>query len=203
MSRPQKILTIVLWSLVIVAAGALAALWQLRRDAIAGPGLERFFEVPQFSLIDQEGEPITKQSLAGKVWVASFVFTRCAGPCPMMTAKFAELAHTIDHPDVRFVSFSVDPEYDTPAVLKDYASRFGADHARWTFVTGEKPEIFRLATEGMKLAAIPASGGNNVIVHSEKFVLVDEEGWIRGYYDLNDPEEMKQLPEDIRALAES
>jgi protein SCO1/2 len=198
MSRPQKILTIVLWSLLVIAGGALFALWQTQRDD--EPRLDRFFQVPQFSLIDQDGKPFTNQSVSGKVWVADFVFTRCAGPCPTMTAKIAELAHAIDHPDVRFVSFSVDPEYDTPAVLKDYASRFGADHARWTFVTGDRQQIFSLAQEGMKITALPADA-DNVIIHSEKFVLIDGDGMIRGYYDLSDPEAMTRLPHDIRALA--
>lgn len=196
MSRVQKVLTLVLWSLLVVAVGALAAVWSLQRS---GPKLDKFFEVPEFSLLDQDGKPFTNDDVAGKVWIANYVFTRCAGPCPMMTAKIAELAQAIQHPDLRFVSFSVDPEYDTPAVLKDYASRFGADHSRWTFVTGDKPQIFRLATEGMKIAALPADE-NNVIVHSEKFVLIDRTGWIRGYYDLSDPEAMKKLPEDIRTL---
>jgi cytochrome oxidase Cu insertion factor (SCO1/SenC/PrrC family) len=197
MTRPQKVLTFVLWSLLVVAVGALAAVWSLHRSK---PKLDKFFEVPQFSLLDQDGKPFTNETVAGKVWLADYVFTRCAGPCPTMTAKLAALAQSIQHHDVRFVSFSVDPEYDTPTVLKEYAGRFGADHSRWTFVTGDKPQIFRLATEGMKIAALPADA-NNVIIHSEKFVLIDRAGWIRGYYDLRDSEAMKKLPDDIRALA--
>ena len=197
MSRVQKVLTLVLWSLLVVAVGALAAVWSLQRSK---PKLDKFFQVPQFSLTDQEGKPFTNESVAGKVWIANYVFTRCAGPCPTMTAEFARLAQSIPHPDVRFVSFSVDPEHDTPAVLKEYAGRFGADHSRWTFVTGDKSQIFRLATDGMKIAALPADA-NNVIIHSEKFVLIDRTGWIRGYYDLSDPDAMKKLPTDVRALA--
>lgn len=197
MPRAQKILTIVLWSLLVIAAGAIAALWKVQRDK---PNLDTFFLVPPFSLADQEGKPFTNASVAGKVWVANFVFTRCAGPCPTMTAEMASVAHDISHSDVRFVSFSVDPEHDTPSVLKDYASRFGADHSRWSFVTGDKSQIFRLAERGMKIPATPADE-NNVIVHSEKFILVDREGWIRGYYDLKDAAKMKTLREDIRALA--
>jgi cytochrome oxidase Cu insertion factor (SCO1/SenC/PrrC family) len=197
MPRAQKILTIMLWSLLVIAAGAIAALWKAQRDK---PNLESFFLVPPFSLTNQDGKPFTNASVTGKVWVANYVFTRCAGPCPTMTAEMASLAHDINQPDVRFVSFSVDPEYDTPAVLKDYASRFGADHSRWSFVTGEKSQIFRLAERGMKITAAPA-GENNVIIHSEKFVLVDREGWIRGYYDLKDAAAMKKLRDDIRALA--
>jgi protein SCO1/2 len=197
--RAQKILNVLLWSLLVVAAGALAALWQSQRSK---PKLDTFFLVPPFSLTDQEGKSFTNASVAGKVWVANFVFTRCAGPCPTMTANMAGLAQAIEHPDVRFVSFSVDPDYDTPEILKDYAGRFGADHARWSFVTGEKSQIFRLAERGMKISAAPADA-NNVIIHSEKFVLIDRDGWIRGYYDLNDPAAMKKLPDDVRALARS
>jgi protein SCO1/2 len=197
MPRAQKILTILLWSLLVIAAGAIAALWKVQRDK---PNLDTFFLVPPFSLTDQDGKPFTNASVAGNVWVANYIFTRCAGPCPTMTAEIASLAHEIDHPDVRFVSFSVDPEYDTPAVLKDYAGRFGADHSRWSFVTGDKSQIFRLAERGMKIPAIPA-GEDNVIVHSEKFILIDREGWIRGYYDLKDAEAMKKLRRDVHALA--
>jgi protein SCO1/2 len=197
MERSQKILTIALWSLLLIAAGAIAALWQINKNR---PKLDTFFLVPPFSLVDQEGEPFTNASVSGKVWIANFIFTRCAGPCPTMTAEMASLAQKIDDPDVRFVSFSVDPEHDTPSVLKDYASRFGADHARWSFVTGEKSQIFRLAERGMKISAAPANE-DNAIIHSEKFVLVDREGWIRGYYDLRDADAMKKLPDDARALA--
>src|SRR5687768_16231081 len=197
MPRAQKILTMVLWSLLVIAAGAIAALWKVQHDK---PNLGTFFLVPSVSLTDQEVKPFTNASVAGKFWVANFVFTRCAGPCPTMTAEMATLASQTEHPDVRFVSFSVDPEHDTPSVLKDYASRFGADHSRWSFVTGEKSRIFRLAERGMKISAAPADE-NNAIIHSEKFVLVDRDGWIRGYYDLRDADAMKKLPDDARALA--
>src|SRR5688572_4175937 len=116
MERSQRILTISLWSLLVIAAGVIAALWQINRNR---PKLDTFFLVPPFSLVDQQGKAFTNSSLSGKVWVANFVFTRCAGPCPTMTAEMASLAQAVSDPDVRFVSFSVDPDYDTPAVLKD------------------------------------------------------------------------------------
>jgi cytochrome oxidase Cu insertion factor (SCO1/SenC/PrrC family) len=219
MKPVQKLLTTCLWIIFVLAMVSVigAGLWtrgrarsgenaidlndpddiDAQRDSLAA-----IAEVPEFSLIDQAGERVTRDALAGKVWVASFVFTRCAGPCPIMTGKMSSLQKTIGDPRVNFVSVSVDPEYDTPAVLEQYAKKFHADESRWHFLTapkGDKEAVFALA-RGMLISALPAQG-NDPIIHSEKFVLVDSAGKIRKYYDSNDAADLERLMSDIKTLA--
>jgi cytochrome oxidase Cu insertion factor (SCO1/SenC/PrrC family) len=154
--------------------------------------------VPEFRLIDQNGKPFTRKDLAGKVWIADFVFTQCAGPCPLMTLSMADFQKELAGVPVQFVSISVDPAHDTPEVLKKYAAVMKADEKNWTFATGESEQIFGLAA-GMKIAASPADAQNSII-HAEKFILVDEKGWIRGYYFFKDGEKRKELIEEARRL---
>jgi protein SCO1/2 len=119
-----------------------------------------------------------------------------------MSQKMAELQKELAGTDVRLVSFSVDPTTDRPAVLKEYGKTMGADESRWSLATtpDEKDArpVYELAAE-MKLAALPPEG-QNPIIHSEKFVLLDSEGWVRGYYSFSKAEEMKKLVEDARRL---
>jgi cytochrome oxidase Cu insertion factor (SCO1/SenC/PrrC family) len=217
--RPiQKVLTTVLWGLTVLAMVSVigAGLWRRGGSAAGGggsgaaggAGLAAFTDeadgelavlaaVPAFSLMDQNGQTITLETLKGKTWVADFVFTRCAGPCSTMTAKMAALQKTLP-PQVKLVSFSVDPEHDTPAVLKEYATIFKADESRWHFLTGEKSAIFSQA-RGMLLTAIPASE-TNAIIHDERFLLIDADGNIRGAYHSKNENEMKQLDLDADRL---
>src|SRR5687768_9883733 len=102
-------------------------------------------EVPAFGFTDQNGKAVSSDDLKGHVWVADFVFTRCAGPCPLMTQRMVALAKKVSDPGVRFVSFSVDPEYDTPEVLKKYAQERGAMDPRMHFLSGPKDQIYALA----------------------------------------------------------
>lgn len=151
--------------------------------------LPAYGSVPAFSLTDQTGAEYGSDALAGYVWVADFVFTRCAGPCPRLSRHMAKLQDALgDEPRVRFVSVSVDPEYDTPERLADYAKRFGADTATWSFLTGGKKQIYGLISDGFKLAVrdgeLGPDGepGSGIITHSTRFVLVDAKGQIRGYF---------------------
>jgi cytochrome oxidase Cu insertion factor (SCO1/SenC/PrrC family) len=115
--------------------------------------------VPDFALIDQAGHSVRKADLEGKVWVADFIFTSCADECPLISAEMARLQSDLVHiPDIRFVSISVDPERDIPAVLSQYADRFNADPERWFFLTGDKPAIHRLVRDGFRLGIIDPSG---------------------------------------------
>jgi protein SCO1/2 len=192
-----------LWGCAVLAMVSVigAGLWK-HRDAAGGAAVELpvLGEVPAFSLVDQDSRPVTPEALKGHPWIATFIFTRCAGPCPVITGKMAAFQHSIAAPDLRFVSVSVDPEYDTPKVLKAYAKKFGADESRWRFLTGPAEAVQALA-RGMYIAAVPATK-DQPIIHSEKFVLVDADGKIRGYYDNNDSKEMAQLPSDAQRLAE-
>ena len=198
MNRTQKYLTVALWSLMVIAMVSFVASGMWRREPQRREA-ERYFEVPEFKLVDQNEKPFTRKDVLGKVWIADFVFTQCAGPCPMMTQAMAELQKELAGSPIQFVSISVDPAHDTPAVLKKYAAVMKADEKNWTFATGEAAEVFGVAA-GMKIAASPADAENSII-HSEKFVLVDDKGWIRGYYFSKDPEKRKELIEEARRLA--
>lgn len=174
-----------------------------RELGVPKPGkLGEFGAVPEFALVEASGERRGRSDLVGKVWIASFIFTRCAEECPaMMRAEVALQRELPVREDLRLVSFSVDPEYDTPERLRAYAEMFGADRSRWWFLTGEKAAIFRLAIEGFRLSAMEADPENEMpILHSSKLVLVDRRGVIRGYYDSMDEQERRQLVRDARRL---
>ena len=195
----QKKLTIALWALAILAAGVFFASRMRQRPVeLDMPVLEPIGTVPEFALTNQDGQTVTLDTLRGQPWIADFIFTRCGGPCPIMTSKMAGLQEKLPG-SIKLVSFSVDPEFDTPEVLKSYAKKFNADESRWHFLTGTKDAIFAQA-RGMLLVAIPANEANPII-HDERFLLVDGLGQIRGAYHSNDPQEMKQLELDAQELA--
>jgi protein SCO1/2 len=208
MNRTQKNLTIAAWVLALVAIVSFVAsgIWrghQNQPQPVYGETqphrLDKFYEVPDFNLVNQDGKPFTRKDVAGKVWIADLIFTQCAGACPKMTAEMAGLQKELANTPVQFVSISVDPAHDTPAMLKQYAKNIDADEKTWTFATGEPPQIFGLAA-AMKVSATPADPQNQ-IMHAEKFILVDAQGWIRGYYFYKDPQKRAELLEDARKLA--
>ena len=179
---------------------ALAACAPTKKD-----DLPRFGRLPEFSLQDHTGQPVTRAGLKGRVWVADFIFTRCGGACPAMTARMSRLRREVPD-EVAFVSFTVDPANDTPEVLARYAANFKAD-ARWRFVTGPQKDLYALSTDGFKLAAmeVPAAQqrpgeGDGPFLHSSKFVLVDRFADIRGYYDSTDEDEVKKIAVDIARI---
>jgi protein SCO1 len=199
MDRRQKIITTVLWSVLVVAMLGVVGtgLWaKFRPDP-----LPVLYASPTFSLTDQDAKAFGSEDLRGKTWVAAFIFTHCPGVCPQMTMKMSALQRAVPDRDVHLVSFSVDPERDTPAVLKEYARSFDADAARWHFLTGDKTNMFDVAS-GMKLTAAPAGVFGPDIVHAEKLLLIDGEGRVRGAYDSKDEQDMKQLAADAAALAD-
>lgn len=160
-------------------------------------------QLPTFELVDRSGQPFGSKDLAGAPWVADFVFTRCPGICPRMTELMRGLKARLPA-GIQAVSITVDPEYDTPEVLAEYADRFGAGEG-WHFLTGERPAIYQLSRDGFKLLVDPEAGeagGDSIepILHSNRFVLVDGRGQIRGYYDSFDPAELKRLLDDVRGL---
>ncbi len=161
--------------------------------------------VSEFSLVEASGKPMRLADFKGRVWVASFIFGRCAGACPIMMHQVKQLqSELVTRDDFKFVSFTVDPEWDTPEVLTAYAARYGADRTRWLFLTGEKTQIHHLTREAFRLV-VDESGGSEEepILHSSKLVLVDRNALIRGYYDGTETEALKQLVRDVeRVLAE-
>ena len=167
----------------------------------SGPSLPVYGHVPDFLLVDHQARPISRASLAGSVWIADFIFTRCAGQCPLLSMEMAKLERTLrGMPGVRFVSFSVDPAYDTPERLAAYAAHYGADTDRWRFVTGEPAAVTSLIQQGFHLALGTSESAKEPITHSVRLVLIDRRGSIRGYYDATDPRAMAALHDDARRL---
>jgi len=192
----------------VLAVVVLAELWSLRGHGnavlppIIGP-------VPPFSLVERSGQPLSRDDLAGKPWVADFIFTRCAGTCPALSARMAELRRQVQQRGLqaRLVSFSVDPTHDTPEVLREYAEHFGAD-ANWLFVTGERDALYDLIGHGFRLSvadrpADQAAAGEELVTHSDRFVLVDAAGRIRGYYHGADEDAVPNVLRDLAALQPS
>jgi len=157
-------------------------------------------EVPEFGLFERSGKSVTRESLKGRIWIADFIFTRCGGPCPLMTRHFALVQDEIKRKaqKVCLVTFTLDPEYDSQEILASYAKAYNAEPELWLFVRGEKAAIQRLAMEGFKLSAIEQIEGQ--IIHSTHFVLVDARSRIRGYYDGQDAEALKKLGLDLDRL---
>jgi len=162
--------------------------------------LEVLGDVPQFELISQDGQPFHSQTLAGKIWVADFIYTTCPGPCPRMTSEMREVQDAVlkvpaISSNVRLVSFTVDPAQDTPPVLAAYAKTHGASSAMWYFLTGPVPVLQTLDRDAFKLGNIDAS-----MQHSTRFVLVDRQGRIRSYYDTSESSAIPRVISDIYAL---
>lgn len=152
--------------------------------------------IPDFELINSAGEPVRGADLAGVVWVADFIFTTCAGPCPIMSTQLATVQGAFRNDDrLRLVSITVNPDYDTPEVLSEYAHRYGANPRKWSFLTGEYTAIRDLAVNGFKMG-----NTEEIIFHSTRFVLVDSHSRIRGYYLGTEPEQVERLKHDIMLL---
>ncbi len=196
-SAMQATLWIVLLLVLGLVFGAGLLGWLGDRDRAQG----ELLAAPDFSLVERSGRTVTLRDLRGRPWIADFVFTACAGPCRDMSRRMRELQDTLPE-RVRLVSISVDPERDRPEVLQKYAGEFGADPARWLFLTGEKASVRKLVMEGFFLPVSDTSGDSaNAILHSEKFLLVDAKGRVRGYYDALEDEAMARLLADARGLA--
>jgi len=153
-------------------------------------------KIPAFDLVDQNSKQFTLENLEGNVWLADFIFTTCSGPCPIMTERMGMVQHDLlETEKLKFVSFTVNPDYDTPEVLKKYAQRFDADVGSWSFVTGKYEQIQELIVEGFKMGDV-----EEIVFHSTRFALVDHEGNLRGYYSGTEPAEHEILTRDIQSL---
>ncbi|HEY2379806.1 MAG TPA: SCO family protein [Terriglobia bacterium] len=165
------------------------------------PDLQTFYPVPDFSLTDQTDRTVTMQELKGRAWVADFIFTNCGGTCPVMTEEMRKLQATLP-PNIRLVSFTVDPNRDTTKVLAAYAAEHGATRDRWLFLTGDKQALYDICIKGFKLALEDDAGTPlEPITHSTRFVLVDDQGQIRGYYSGTEDKEMSRLAADAKKLS--
>jgi cytochrome oxidase Cu insertion factor (SCO1/SenC/PrrC family) len=164
-----------------------------------------------FSLTERGGEAVSDETLRGKVWVACFVFVRCTGPCPQVTGTMARLQKELDlagRPDLRLVTFTVDPERDGQKELQAYADSFRADRERWLFLTGPKKEIHQLLEQGFKVGVAEKPEDEkkpgDEFVHSTRLVVVDRRGHLRGYFDGMPPghgePEQRQFEDNLKAL---
>jgi protein SCO1/2 len=165
--------------------------------------INQYGTVPQFVLTDRSGNSVGLDQLRGKIWIADFIYTTCTDTCPMQTAMLAKLQQEyLARPELQFVSFTVDPERDTPETLRSYASKHQADPQRWYFLTGERDRIIRLIQDGFRLAVAtsPVADPNGMIPHSPRFVLIDKQARIRGYYDSRELEAIRRLKNHIDIL---
>ncbi len=191
---------------------------------VNAPGDTTYFQVPEWSFTDQDGNVVSSETTKDKIVVADFFFTTCKTICPIMSTRMSGLQvniplHDKAYKDVLFLSYTVDPEHDTPEVLKEYAREHNADTARWKFLTGDAAAIYRLGNTGYLVTAaeVPAVPGsdpfdpNYVVarpdtaaaeefVHSPNFVLVDKQRHIRGFYDGTTSAGVKDLVQDIKLL---
>ncbi len=184
----------------LLTAGILFWLRQLQVNALSNRPLPSYGTVPGFELTNQDAQPFGSQQLSGKIWIADFIFTSCPGPCPIISTRMSELQKPLAKSGVHLVSFSVDPEKDTPEVLRVYADKLRKEPLRWDFLTGPIAAITSLSRDGFKLALAEGEQPESGPIHSTRFVLVDRRGTIRGYYDALAPDGVTKLLADTNHL---
>lgn len=184
------------WSSIVLGS-SLAALAALQ-GCSARAGLPSYAVVPDFQLTDQDAAVFNSaQKLDKNVWIADFIYTTCPGPCPRMSSQMHQVQTALaGFGDVRLVSFTVDPKTDTPPVLKEYASHFEAGPGRWFFLTGPQDRLQYLSRNVFMLSDV---GGN--LQHSTRFVLIDKQSRVRGYYLTEEPDAIPRLIADAKMLA--
>jgi len=156
-------------------------------------------KIAPFALTAESGQPFQSKSLDGHAYVADFIYTTCPGPCPRMTSQMHGIDSQVRELPVQFVSFTVDPEHDTPEKLTAYAKQFQADTRRWHFLTGSREALNQIFRYSFKLGTIDGAN-DGTMVHSTRFVLVDAQGQVRGFYSSDDADELRKLVRDIRRL---
>ena len=191
-------------------------LFALRWAAGRAQTLPVLWSTPAFNLIDQDSIPFGSSELRGRIWLASFVYTNCPDVCPMVTARMAALRDSLQAQgrlgDVRLLSITVDPLRDSPAVLREYATKFRAAKPDWVFLTGPLDTIVPLVNQGFRLSALHpyasahdsmsahAHEADYVVSHSDRIVLIDRESRVRGTYESTDPKALERLREDLRRI---
>lgn len=197
MNKNQRIVMFALWGLLLCGLAVMAVVkWGLpllSRTVAAATPPPVMYPVAEYELTDQHGQPLSSKSLAGKPYVASFMFTRCTGVCPVMNTAIVNLHRDLPA-EFQFVSFTVDPAHDTVQALKDYAAARGVQPGRWHFLTGDIAKL-RAAALGMKL-----QDRDWPQMHSPRLVLIDATGNVRGTYDSRQEEAVKQLITDAKAM---
>lgn len=160
------------------------------------PPLPVYWQVPEFQLTQQSGQPFDSKALAGDIWVADFIYTTCPGPCPRMSSQMRGVQTAVaSMPDVKLVSFTVDPKNDTPTAFAAYATRYKAAPGRWFFLTGDQTALNAICRNGFKLGDVDGS-----LTHSTRFVLMDRHSRVRGLYSATEDGAVPKLLHDIRTL---
>jgi protein SCO1 len=166
-----------------------------------GYKVTKAFTVPEFTLTSHEGKSFSSTELKGKIYVANFIFTRCEAQCKQMTNQMVRVQEAFrENKNVSIVSFTVDPQFDSVEVLKQYAASYGALSDKWKFLTGDKEYIYNLGQKGFFVSTMEEQGLPISFLHSEKFILVDQHGWIRGFYDGTDQKEVDRLIMEVQVL---
>lgn len=162
-----------------------------------------YHKIPAFSFINQDGKELSSTTLNGKMYAANFFFTTCQTICPKMATQMFRIQDKLNYLNKEFqmVSFTVNPEYDSPEILKKYALEVHANPRIWNFATGSKKELYEVARKGFLVNADVGDVGLDDFVHSELVVLVDKEGCIRGFYDGTSLKEMDRLVDEVVVLA--
>jgi protein SCO1 len=198
--RKTRVANLVLILFPIVIGVGMLWLRHVEVQRLASRQIQSYGSVPPFHLTNQDGKPFGTSDLAGKIWIADFIYSTCPGPCPMISTRMSEMQKPLEKTDVHFVSFTVDPEKDTPERLREYAGQLHAEPGRWDFLTGPKSEIYDLSLNGFKLAAASRSSENPEPLHSTRMILVDRHGQIRGYYDATTADAITKLLADTNHL---
>lgn len=164
-----------------------------------------YHEIADFSFINQDGQTVTNETVAGKVYVADFFFTSCPTICPIMKTEMLRVYERFgDHPEFKILSHSIDPTYDSVALLKDYSERLGVDNAdTWHFLTGDQEHVFEIGQTSYMTTAMEDKEEPGGFLHSGAFILVDQKGHIRGIYDGTKSDQVNRLMNDIPKLLSS
>lgn len=178
-------------------------IFQDSADAEGEPVVKKHFKIPDFELYNQYGDQMKRTDVEGKVYVADFFFTSCPDPCPTMKEKMKIVYDRFKgRDDFLLLSHSVDPEYDTVEVLYEFAEKLNANNDNWYFLTGPTEKIYTLAEDGYMANAMVDEEAPGGVLHSSFFILIDDEGHIRGIYDGVNQEQVEALMADIELLLE-
>jgi protein SCO1/2 len=217
MSDNSKKFEVLVWGALFLVIIGVVAIFISSKQNSTEKSYPVIGKVGDFQLTNQNNQPVSMTSQLGNVWIGDIIFTRCPGPCAKMTRHMAELQGALPtNQPIKLISFTSDPEYDTPPILQTYAERFGADSNRWSFLTGDKALIHRLATNDIKFVVVEKSteqkeSENDLFIHSTWFVLVDKRGQVRGwkdeqgnlhaYFDSESAEERARILEAAKRLS--
>jgi protein SCO1/2 len=194
----------IVWGLLAMVIAAIAGVFFSSQLRQAQRPLPIYGDIPDFKLTNQLGQAVSLADFRGQVWIADIIFTRCSGPCPDMTLKMRAVEEGLPPGSpVKLVSLTADPDYDSPAVFREYATRFGIQTNRWSLLTGPKQAVYNLAINGFKLAVQQqASDGKpdpDQFIHSTRFVIVDQRGRLRGV-SFEGASAVKEILQAVRQL---